>query len=76
MLYETILDGILAVADQLKNRKIIVFGTGRVGKYTYSILSSLHMEVEYFVDNDVSRQGQTLFGAGIKHPDALRHERK
>lgn len=59
----------------LKEKKIIVFGTGSYyTKFVEGLLAYLDLEVDYFVDNNQARWGQQFAGKPICPPDKLRTE--
>ena len=59
-----------------ENKKIVIFGTGRAGKNVFAALRLLYFEINYFVDNDQTKQGTVLFGTRVESPTKLAEEDK
>ncbi len=52
-------------------KKIILFGAGVYAKKYKALLEYLHMNFDYFTDNDSSKWGTILYGKLIIRPDEL-----
>lgn len=60
--------------DCLKDKKIIVFGTGRKSE---DFLNKFSCEyVSYFIDNNKNKQGNKFMGKMVFHPNKLKKEKK
>lgn len=57
--------------EKLKEKEIILFGTGNFGKGIMSILLSNNIEIICFIDNDNKKWGKMLEGKQIKSPSEL-----
>jgi Predicted unusual protein kinase len=57
----------------LKDKKIIVFGTG---DGAVQVTNNLPYEVDYYVDNDSNKWGDKFLGKTTCSPDILAHEKK
>nr|WP_286885400.1 CatB-related O-acetyltransferase [Aneurinibacillus sp. UBA3580] len=69
--------GILIELDEyIKNKRIIVFGTGKAGKLAFFALKDLCYSIAYYVDNDESKWGEILLGIEIKNPNELLLEKQ
>lgn len=51
--------------------KIILFGAGVYAKKYNALLEYLHMDFDYFTDNDSSKWGTVLYGKPVISPDEL-----
>ena len=51
--------------------KMILFGAGVYAKKYKSLLEYLHMDFDYFTDNDSSKWGTMLYGKPVISPDEL-----
>lgn len=51
--------------------KIILFGAGVYAKKYTALLEYLHMDFDYFTDNDSSKWGTALYGKPVISPDEL-----
>ncbi|MED3843649.1 hypothetical protein P9213_01365 [Geobacillus stearothermophilus] len=71
-----IIKALVKLDDKLKNKKVVLFGTGEAGKLTYHIMEQLLLSVEYCVDNDSSKWGLKFNGIEIRNPDILLKESK
>lgn len=75
MLYNQILNSIVDNIDFEKNKKVVVFGTGKGGKIAASILNSFKIHY-YFVDNNKEKWGTAFLGAEVFSPQKLLEEDK
>lgn len=76
MLMEDTITTIINIEEKIKNKKIIIFGTGNAGKVAAYVLKTLNFEVEYFVDSDPNKTNSKLLGKSIFFPDILLKEKK
>lgn len=60
--------------EYVKNKKIIIFGTGELSKKITCELNSL--EISYYIDNNIAKQGQNFMGHPIFNPNELNKEEK
>jgi SAM-dependent methyltransferase len=60
-----------SIAVKLLNKKVAVFGTGSVAEHTIDVLKEYRIPVAYFIDNELSKQGQTIQGITVKSPGVL-----
>ena len=58
----------------LKNKKVVLFGTGEAGKLVYHIMEKFSIPLEYCVDNDRSKWGLKFNNIEIKSPETLLKE--
>lgn len=56
---------------EYKKKRIILFGAGVYAKKYKALLEYLHMDFDYFTDNDSSKWGTVLYGKPIIPPDEL-----
>lgn len=54
-------------------KNIILFGAGVYAKKYKALLEYLHMDFDYFTDNDSSKWGTVLYGKSVISPDELVH---
>ena len=59
-----------------ENRKIVVWGNGKIGEKVLDVLQEKGYSVSYVVDKkqDISYTKQSISGTELKHPDCLRSE--
>lgn len=76
MLFNAIRDQLIELSYQLENKKVVVWGTGKAGKFVGFILSNFHFNIKqyYYVDNDAKKWGNTLFGKQIFSPTQIATE--
>lgn len=67
------MEGQLKKLYTLRNKKIILFGTGRVSEIVSYFFPS---KIEYYVDNNCEKWGQELNGKPINNPEILKDENK
>lgn len=54
-------------------RELIIFGSGRRGKYCYEILQDSGIDVIFWVDNDSSKWNQRILQTKVLCPDKLKN---
>lgn len=59
--------------DQIKDKKIVIFGAGNNGK---ELLDMLPYKVSYFIDNDREKWNKKLNNISIKNPEVLKNEKE
>ncbi|MBO0529848.1 hypothetical protein EXQ37_09665 [Clostridium botulinum] len=59
--------------DQIKDKKIVVFGAGNNGR---ELLDILPYKVSYFIDNDREKWNKKLNNISIKNPEILKNEKE
>lgn len=61
----------------LMNEKnaLVIFGAGDIGLECFQWLESKNIEVQYFVDNDTSKQKMKLESLYVKSPEVLAEEK-
>lgn len=57
--------------NDTENKKTILFGAGVYAKKYKALLEYLHMDFDYFTDNDSSKWGTSLYGKPIISPKEL-----
>ncbi|WPC41030.1 CatB-related O-acetyltransferase [Clostridium sp. JS66] len=67
-MFEVILRNMLKIADTVRNKKIIIWGTGECAQITTLICNMLKLNIEYYVDNDKSKWDTKLNNTYIKSP--------
>ncbi len=70
----TTLNQFIQLANQNRDKKVLVFGTGLAGKTVFKLLEGLQIQVDYFIDNQTDQQGMELFGVPIYAPSQLLRE--
>ncbi|QQZ10274.1 CatB-related O-acetyltransferase [Heyndrickxia vini] len=75
MLIEIITENIYTILDEIKDKSIIIFGTGKGGKLTSFILNTFQIHDYYFVDNNPLNQG-VLINKQVKSPEYLLQQDK
>lgn len=60
----------------IANRRLIIFGSGKVGKLTHVALKMVSNEACYFVDNDPAKHGLKIMGTIIQPPQVITEEKK
>lgn len=53
------------------HHKLVIFGASSGGEKVYYTLKSIGIDVEFFVDNDANKWGQTFHNRLIKSPEEL-----
>ncbi|MCM3338753.1 CatB-related O-acetyltransferase [Paenibacillus sp. MER TA 81-3] len=76
MILETIVHNLSLIDEQLMNKNIIIFGTGKGGRLTHFVLKTMGYSITYFVDNDQSTWNKSLLGNTIHSPASLLNEQK
>jgi acetyltransferase-like isoleucine patch superfamily enzyme len=72
----TIIEKLVELETTIANKKIVIFGSGKVGKLTLSALRILTTDADYFVDNDFSKDGTMVMGKAVKRADVLKKEKE
>ena len=64
----------MEVSLLLKSKKVIVFGTGEGAFRVTKILTILDIPIEYYVDNNIEKQGHEYLGSMVYSPDIINTE--
>lgn len=68
----TLTQVVIELEPKLTNKKLIVFGAGKGGKFVISTLRVLGLSIEFCLDNDISKYGETVLGVEIRNPKDLK----
>ncbi|WP_027087253.1 CatB-related O-acetyltransferase [Cohnella panacarvi] len=71
-----IVEKLMELEATIANRKIIIFGSGKVGKLTHAALKMVSNEASCFVDNDPIKHGSIIMGTTVQPPHAIKEEKK
>ena len=57
-----------------ENKRFIFWGTGSLSKRTYTdvLMSGIHLEMDFFIDNDITRVGMKIFEKNTVHADDIK----
>ncbi|WP_277755906.1 CatB-related O-acetyltransferase [Paenibacillus luteus] len=72
----TVIEKLIDIEPLTKNKKIVLFGSGKGGRLVLAGLRILSLEVNYFTDNNSENIDATLFGINIRQPSVLSMENK
>ncbi|MBB6632572.1 glycosyltransferase [Cohnella thailandensis] len=61
----------VSIHSRFAKKSIAVFGTGEASKRVLNMLRSLDVEVEYFLDNNSKKWGESFEGASVISPDEI-----
>jgi hypothetical protein len=70
MLRTKIFDALVELKDRLCGQ-IVIFGTGKVGEITSSVLEEMGIKQYYFVDNDANKFQKPFMGSIVYGPSVL-----
>lgn len=76
MIFDTIVNNLVPIIENIKNKKIVIFGTGKGGKLAFFALKGFSIDVNYFVDNNNEKCKQSLCDTEICSPQKLIDEDK
>lgn len=64
---------LISILQKMKNKKIVFFGASNMGKV---IINNIPIKIDYFIDNDVKKQGQKIENINIYDINKLLSENK
>lgn len=73
-MYLDSLDILVKLFDELSNKKVIIFGTGKASEKIFNILKKLSIKIDYFVDNNTAKWGDFFLETKINPPEMLLNE--
>lgn len=61
-----------SLIKKINNRKIVIWGTGNIGKRVANTLTEMNIEVDFFIDIDKKKQGSLFLGKNVCGPEYLK----
>lgn len=67
-------ENILSIRAELENKVVVLYGAGTSGRQAFQILNDLKIHVDFFVDDDPSKQGSIIEGLNCLSFDELKNK--
>lgn len=64
--------GISVILSNLSVKNIVIWGTGKWGQRIGSFIQNLNVKIDFFIDNDESKQYESVRGRVTKSPEFLK----
>lgn len=64
------------VIENLSGRRVIIWGTGTIGRRVAKVLRELNIKIDFYVDADIGKHGSSIEGIRILAPEYLKDQKQ